>query len=1413
MGLSEAIGELFILLRVKDESSTGLKQAEGNLGKTGKAAKDAGKEAEQMGTKFGKAVTAIAAAAAAAIAGIELVTSRAKGLNAGFDSIAASTGNEREAVRGLASDLQNVTFGYDEILSTFQTIEAHGVRNIATYRAVADAADTLGSATRSSAAESADVILQIGDAFDLSAEQAIGSIDSIAVANRQYGADLRDISKLVGTYGDEFADLGLSFDDLIASYVALRAEGRTHKDAMKEIGEATRDAADAEGIWADAMDDAASSQESLTAKIQGGQEALAGIADRIAASTRAIADYDKEIADQEQTVAELADAITDAEASVDIFADAYAQVTAEAERFTDAIETEQETLDGLNASLATAQQAHADLLDEYAATEQQIGRLEAAYENAKNANDYFAEAYADAADSLADATDAYEAHIETLGDLEDAYADLIGDQQKAAASLTELEAEYRDAATSTDWLDEATRDHAAEVERLEDRYDRLTRSVADYQDRIEDSRHETGNLERDLAREKETLAELQAEWDSLTGAKNAMGGALYVDPASMADLAGQIRDSQDKIGEYTWKIAENREEQANLAKDAADAAQEIANAKSDLDAAKNSQEWYTEAVKKHEETLARMSERVATAAERVADIGDRLAENRGAFADASSDSGTLAKALADAKADVDEFGTAVYGTPEKLSPFQEALRRTQERAQDLQTDLTNARTRLGDLRTEIGENETAQERYRQKIADSIETLGEYDRKLAGTVLEMQKFEQAGLDYVKTTSPFEDAQKRQADAVERARDAYGDAVDRLADLKQSRADEVTNLATYRSEYAETERAVAGYRKELEKVNEQIAILNANPPNPVQALRDGLPDASGVDLDRPGYANETGGIEDQADSGLVDQGKSWLERTVYDVGTLLDPVAGLADLAIVGLAGGGIVDKAKDYLGKLPGATKEVATGAEVAAGAADDVVKATATGTGILGRVGTALTGLTKFLTPLAVLEGLYSVGAIENAGADTAQMTDVASGLSFDRINALTAGASPASSTEAARFQEFLAAHPDVKVRVDTQVNPPSGDFDWIHFLSGGMIETGSAAEIVPLDKTFGLISTVTGGDDAKAAIDAEVLRGVQAAEATGSTVEENATIAALLANPDWYLALEEQAGPGIQALATFMQQQVSAAMSPPINPYGMKFDDSYTGEARPLESVNPGTAGVEWMPGYGPEGYIGGYQSPETAPNAKDAYGIDRNGEPFFTGDPNNPADVAAYQKAWSDWAAAKTGLAGAASPAASPPTSPGGTTPGYVPYYEQPGYKEDQAARAALDAEIRNVRDALRSPNASLGRSPEESLALSKRLQELLAMWGQRFGGDWQTWADMSAPVIGMGRAASGGSAPLPARQSTVEGTLQQVLAAFGAGGSIGGSQPVTIQLQSDIPFVAKQITAFNADSRYRAGIRTHT
>lgn len=1412
MGLSDAIGELFVLLRVKDETSVGLKSAEGNIGKTGKAAQDAGKEAEVMGKKFGRAVTAIAAAAAGAIAAIELVTSRAKQLNAGFDSIAASTGNERDALRGLASDLQNVTFSYDEILDTFQAIEAHGVRNIATYKAVADAADTLGSATRSSAAESADVILQIADAFDISADQAIASIDSIAVANRQYGADLSEISKLVGTYGDEYDELGLSFDDLIASYAALRAEGRTHKDAMKEIGEATKDAADAEGIWADAMDDAASSQASLTAQIESGQEALAGIADRIAASTRAIADYDKEIAKQEQTVAELADAITDAEASVDIFADAYAQVTAEAERFTDAIETEQETLDGLNDSLAKAQQAHADLLDQYAATEQEIGRLTVAYEQAKNANDYFAAAYKDATDALDDANAAYAANVESIGDLQDAYADLTDDQQKATATLADLQAEYRDASTSTEWLDEATRDHAAEVERLEDRYDRLTRSVANYQDRIEDSRHETGNLERDLAREKETLAELQAEWDSLTGAKNAMGGALYVDPASMADLAGQIRDSQDKIGEYTWKIAENREEQVKFAKDAADAAQEIAGAKAELDAAKNSQEWYTEAVREHEESLARMSERVATAAERVADIGDRLAKNRGAFADASDDSGTLAKALADARADVDEFGTAVYGTPEKLSPFQEALRRTQERAQDLQTDLINARTRLGDLRTEIGENETTQGRYQQKIADSIGTLQEYDRKLAGTMLEIQKFRDAGLDYVKQSAPFEDAQKRQADAVERARDAYGDAVDRLADLKQSRADEVTNLATYRSEYAETERAVAGYRKELERVNEQIAILNANPPNPVQALRDGLPDTSGVDLNKPGYANQTGGIEDQADSGLVDQGKSWLERTVYDVGTALEPYAGAIETGIaVGSTLYGLKklgDFSKELKALAPVADDIAKAGAEVGteAVAAETVAKA---GTGILGRISTLLGkfGGATMIDP-------QDVSGIDLAYTEATgkEIPKQGGGLIGDLYRQFS-GDTGATGTFDWIPGLLGLRDKGANIEVDTQVNPPSGDFDWIHFLSGGMIATGSAAEMVPIDKTFGLNSTVTGGAETTAAIDAEVLRGVQAAEATGSTVAENATIAALLANPDWYIALEEQAGPGIQALASWMQQQVTAAMSPPINPYGTIDDGSYLGDPRHHESVNPGTAGVEWMPGYGPEGYIGGYQSPETAPNAKDAYGIDRNGEPFFTGDPNNPADVAAYQKAWSDWAAAKTGLAGAASPAASPPTSPGGTTPGYVPYYEQPGYKEDQAARAALDAEIRNVRDALRSPNASLGRSPGESLALSKRLQELLAMWGQRFGGDWQTWADMSALVSGGNLASPGGSAPLPARQSTVEGTLQQVLAAFGAGGSVGGSQPIAIQLTSDIPFVAKQITALNADSRYRAGIRTHT
>jgi len=1112
--LGEAMNLVFSIV-AKDETRAGLGTATAGLRTVKGAADEAGSAADLMSGKFGRAATAIAASATAVAGGITLVTARAKEVNSQLDAIALSTGNSSEEMRALARSLQDVSFSYDEVVQTFQTAESYGVRGGAAFKQIASDADTLADAIHASAPESAATLLQIGEAFELNAGKAGELKDAIAVAVRSGQTDLGELARLTGRSGEAFDDLNLSAVDMVATWVALKREGAGSRTALRDIAQAATSAAAAQQTWTDSMDEAIATQADLTERIADTSDQLGDMGRQIAASERSIADYTEQIAEQEQTVADLAAAYEASTTNTDEFAAAYAQVTAQADSLTASLASEEQQLASLAGQLAEARQAHADLTDQYASTAQEISRLEAEYATAVTANDYFAEALERATSDLERAEAAYSSNAdriadyrEQLVDLDAAYQDLVEDQADAATAIerlrveqarqlttvTTLEEEYRQLAASTEIVDEAEKKHVAELESLENQYDRVSGSLDDYTEKLEKNARQRQEILRDLDDENETLAELQAEYDMLTSAQNAQGGQLYVDPATMDALREKIEASKERVDDLTYSAGENADQQKDLTADLAAARAEQARLAQELASTRANTDWYTEAVTKQAEALAALGDRLGDARERYADYNDRiddarqrfeefagkLADNREAvqqtnrdLATAAGTSNDLATAVARARRDVAEFGDAAYTAAAGLSPYQEALAKTQDRAQRVQDELGNARDRLADLGQQIADNEGSQAKLVSDMETGRQKIADYRTELEKVQSELQKFRDAHKDIVKDVSPFEEAQARTTQKIQDAATAYKDGVDRLGDLRQARADEVTNLSEYREDYEKLNTKLRDHRDALDEVIGKIRTLNANPPGApkdefYQSLGLTPEQIAGIrqELEQPGAAERFAGEENKRYT-TADQAKSWLDKLIVDLGTTLEPLEPLASLATMGFSAATSFGLLKLLTGGGLGAaaTAGGATQTTLAAFGMGETAAAAAGGAGasVIGG-GIAATGIGSYLG--SQLGPLGSLAAFGPVAGPAVGISGTVTKPFWDLVERALTGQ-------------------DLEFGFGTTFKTPTGDVDIIKLLTGGMVETGRAGEVIPWTATID--PTITGGMEITRATNAEI--------------------------------------------------------------------------------------------------------------------------------------------------------------------------------------------------------------------------------------------------------------------------------------------------------------------------------------
>jgi len=186
-----------------------------------KAATDTEKGAQRM--QKGMRIAAIAITAVG-IAGLKLVADARK-MNAELGKVALTTGIAAGEMRGLALELSNVTFRLNSVIPTLTLLARAGIKDKEVLKDVANAFDTLGDATGSSAEEVANNMIPAMKTFGLTGEEIAGKIDTMAYLALKSTMSLDDFNTMVGYTTPELVAMGLTVDDLAAALIYMESQG------------------------------------------------------------------------------------------------------------------------------------------------------------------------------------------------------------------------------------------------------------------------------------------------------------------------------------------------------------------------------------------------------------------------------------------------------------------------------------------------------------------------------------------------------------------------------------------------------------------------------------------------------------------------------------------------------------------------------------------------------------------------------------------------------------------------------------------------------------------------------------------------------------------------------------------------------------------------------------------------------------------------------------------------------------------------------------------------------------------------------------------------------------------------------------------------------------------------------------
>ncbi len=228
MGIS--LGDALLKLGIdKTDLDKGLKEVEANV-------KSAMEKVQTQLRMTGAAFLAVG------IAGLKM-SSDARNLNAQLGQTAITIGSTTSAMRALALDTTDVTFGLQSVAATFDLLARAGVSNTLEMQKSAKAFDALADATGSNAETVAELLLPAFKLFGEEIPITANELDKFTWLTKRTLVDLSDFGTLLTRMAPYMDTLNMSMDDAIAILAALSEKGITGTAATLKLRTAITQAA------------------------------------------------------------------------------------------------------------------------------------------------------------------------------------------------------------------------------------------------------------------------------------------------------------------------------------------------------------------------------------------------------------------------------------------------------------------------------------------------------------------------------------------------------------------------------------------------------------------------------------------------------------------------------------------------------------------------------------------------------------------------------------------------------------------------------------------------------------------------------------------------------------------------------------------------------------------------------------------------------------------------------------------------------------------------------------------------------------------------------------------------------------------------------------------------------------------
>lgn len=221
MGISEAIAELFVVLKLKDETGEGLENANTRWAK--------------HGAIIGGAMTGIGVAG-------EKLTDRYRTIDAAAATTAISIGLPEEAVRRMINTLWSADTPLEESAGLIDALGRSGMKSEPQIMAAATAFDMLADANGANAAIMAQELIPAFNAFGIPLTEVGKHIDSITYMTRNSTITWEDFAGVTSKLGPQMHDAGLSMEDTAAILLVLEQNGYKGRNATAAFRDAVTQA-------------------------------------------------------------------------------------------------------------------------------------------------------------------------------------------------------------------------------------------------------------------------------------------------------------------------------------------------------------------------------------------------------------------------------------------------------------------------------------------------------------------------------------------------------------------------------------------------------------------------------------------------------------------------------------------------------------------------------------------------------------------------------------------------------------------------------------------------------------------------------------------------------------------------------------------------------------------------------------------------------------------------------------------------------------------------------------------------------------------------------------------------------------------------------------------------------------------